>query len=1343
MSIVFESVFEYGLIYVLSINDKEHDGLLKIGYTTLKTDKSIDNLQPGSNILKEAANKRIYEYTKTAAIPYRLEHVELAIKQEFKDGKYEISQFKDHDVHRVLINSGVRRKEFSYSKGKEWFNIDIDVVKKAINAVKEGRLNLSGTKSEKEFSPIILRPEQKEAVEKTVNHFKKNKTMLWNAKMRFGKTVAALFLIKEMGFEKSIIVTHRPVVNAGWRDDFDNIFCATDDCVYLSKKDASSDVVIPKKGKFVYFASIQDLRGSSYVDGKFDKNSDVFKTEWDLVIVDEAHEGTTTALGNDVIEALVKEKTCPKTKFLALSGTPFNIADLYDENSTYTWDYTMEQKAKQSWASEHFGDVNPYIDLPKLNIYTYDLGKLIKSSIYVELLDKAFNFSEFFRVKLKGAINDSVAPQIGDPVEFVHKEDVNNFLDLITRPSKDSMYPFSTEEQRKLFKHTLWMVPGVKEAKALEELLKEHSVFSSTFFKIINVAGNEENKDPLKAVKDAILEAGDDGYTITLSCGKLTTGVTIKEWSGVFMLSGSYETSAANYLQTIFRVQSPCSKNGQIKMNCYVFDFAPDRTLKMIADAASVSNKPGGAKETGEKKIKEFLNFCPVISFNGSEMKKYDTSRLLQQLKKVYADRALKAGFDDTSIYSDELYKLTNDNLHEFDNLKKIIGSTASSHNTKNIDINTQGFNEELFDEIEKLNIKKRKELTEEEQAKLDYWNEIKNNRAKAISILRGISVRMPLLIYGANIKFEDDFKIEDFLKRDIVDDSSWEEFMPAGVTKDLFKKFIKYYDKDVFIAAGRKIRSIAKYADSLEPTARIKKITELFSYFRNPDKETVLTPWRVVNLHLGKALGGYNFYDEQYNLPIEEPRFIDHGKITSKTFGSSSANILEINSKTGLYPLYATYSIYKQKLREFKENNNIEPSFEQLQELWIKTVKENIFVICKTEMAKKITKRTLVGFNDVKINAHYFENLINALSDSKSKLFIEKTLSKKYWKKGSVGKMDFNAVIGNPPYQVSSKDTSDSPVYHLFMNTAFTLSPVVSFITPARFLFNAGKTPKNWNQKILSDEHFKVVDYRSNSLDIFSNVDIKGGIAISLRDSSEAFGKVGNFIIWDELKSLLSKVESKTNSSFMDIIYSPESYKLTDALHKDFIDAESKLSKGHKYDIVTNIFEKLPEVFFNEKPQGDFIGILGRENNSRVTRWVKRQYICDHENLNYYKVILPKSNGTGSLGEALSSPIVVFPNIGHTQTFISVGKFESEIEAEACLKYIKTKFARCLLGILKVTQDNKKSVWKHIPMQDFTTRSDIDWSKTVKEVDQQLYDKYGLDDSEISFIEEHILEML
>lgn len=360
---------------------------------------------------------------------------------------------------------------------------------------------------------------------------------------------------------------------------------------------------------------------------------------------------------------------------------------------------------------------------------------------------------------------------------------------------------------------------------------------------------------------------------------------------------------------------------------------------------------------------------------------------------------------------------------------------------------------------------------------------------------------------------------------------------------------------------------------------------------------------------------------------------------------------------------------------------------------------------------------------------------------------------------------MKFDFCIGNPPYQQEQESANSEgslknfapPVYNLFIDAATEVAEKVELIHPARFLFNAGSTPKAWNEKMLNDEHFKVLKYEPDSDKVFPGLStpIKGGIAITYHDKSKAFGAIQAFAQYPEANTVAHKVTSRNDFiSLSNIIYSRTAYRLTEALHKDFPNVRYKedengnnvgrLSKGHDYDMASNIFERLPMVFKDKKPtdSDSYIRILGREDNKRIYKWIERKYVNTVDNLEYYKVLIPQANGNGSFGETISNPIVEVPGVGNTETFISIGKFSTESEANSASLYIKTKFARMLLSVLKVTQNGNKPVWKMIPLQDFSSQSDIDWRGSISDIDKQLYAKYGLSQEEIDFIEENVKEM-
>lgn len=344
-----------------------------------------------------------------------------------------------------------------------------------------------------------------------------------------------------------------------------------------------------------------------------------------------------------------------------------------------------------------------------------------------------------------------------------------------------------------------------------------------------------------------------------------------------------------------------------------------------------------------------------------------------------------------------------------------------------------------------------------------------------------------------------------------------------------------------------------------------------------------------------------------------------------------------------------------------------------------------------------------------------------------------------------------FDVIIGNPPYQEESRSESTRalPIYHKFMDEAYKIGKRVSFITPARFLFNAGFTPKAWNEKMLKDKHLKVEYYEQDSSKVFENTSIIGGVVITYRDANADFGAIKTFAVFPELNGILRKVTKCVSGSLSSIIYGQLIYQFTIKLTAAYPNIADVTIHNGKYLFRTNAFDRFSVIFFDSKPDDghEYIQILGLQNNKRVYKWVRRDYITGHESLEKYKVFISKSNGaSGTLGDVparmISTPLLGTPFVGTTQTFLTVGAFDIREEATAALKYVRSKFARVLLGVLKITQDNTAEKWKYVPLQDFTPASDIDWSKSIPEIDQQLYKKYGLDEKEIEFIESHVKEM-
>ena len=1322
----FESSLKSKLIYVFAINDERHSDCLKIGETTIDEDDG-SNLFNNTEALQEAAHKRIRQYTKTAGIAYQLLYTEISIF--VRSGM--IMAFNDKQVHKVLERSGIKRKQFDGVTGAdEWYCCDLETVKKAISAVKKGETSLHPSEITQGQSPIIFRPEQQEAINKTRKRFKKGNQMLWNAKMRFGKTLSALQVVKEEEFKRTLILTHRPVVDKGWFEDFGKIFYDRKDYHYGSKGNGEEFRVLEKKtasgAKYVYFASMQDLRGSEQVGGKFDKNNELFSAIWDFVIVDEAHEGTKTELGQNVLKELIKENT----KVLQLSGTPFNLFDDYSEEEIFTWDYVMEQKAKQAWATDNPYEPNPYASLPAINIYTYDLGTLM--SEYVED-EKAFNFREFFRTK--------------DDDTFIHDKDVDRFLDLLCREDKDSLYPYSNDTFRRIFRHTLWLVPGVKSARALSAKLKTHPVFGK--FQTVNVAGNgdedEENAEALQMVNKAIGENPDETYTITLSCGRLTTGVSIKPWTAVFMMAGSFSTSAAQYMQTIFRVQTPFTCKGRMKEQCYAFDFAPDRTLRVLAESAKVSAKAGKQTEEDRRILGDFLNFCPIISIDGSKMKPYDVNKMMSQLKKAQIEKVVQCGFEDGALYNDELLKLTDVELKDFEELKKTIGATKAMAKTGDIDVNKQGFTNEQYAEKERLEKKPKKERTPEEQARLDELKAMSNQRRNAISILRGISIRMPLLIYGAELNNEDEeITINNFAS--LIDDQSWEEFMPKGVDKEKFEKFKKYYDPDIFREAGKRIREMARAADKFTIEERIERISAIFNTFRNPDKETVLTPWRVVNMHMGDCLGGWCFYDEEFKQPLSVPRYVNQGQVTKDVFRPDS-HILEINSKSGLYPLYVAYNIYRCRVEDAKKKYGEVPlSFAK--SLWDATIEENILVVCKTPMARSITRRTLAGFRNTRVNAQYYPNLIENISERPEAVVNTFRDGKHFWKLNDNTNMKLDAIVGNPPYQQIDEGDAASdagaPIYYKFVNISKQLKPnFISMIMPSKWMVGGRSELSSFLEEMKQDVHLSYMkDYRNDRY-IFPTAHNDGGICYFLWDIAKKAADVNYTYV--TMEGVMINTTTILNNKLSNYII--RDTRIIPILDKIFPTRESIndanrfssiISKTRPFGLRKDIFNS-PENYPNSKLSMErfcgsvkVYGVKGKKGGAkRISGYITLADITDKYNaLHKNKIFFTTTYSS----DAVIPPeyIKAYKNELCTETFLIIGPFNSEEEMNCCASYMDTVFFKFLLFVGHGTMQVNQNVFSYIPLQDFSKP----WT------DAELYAKYGLTDEEIQFIESMIKPM-
>lgn len=1292
---------------------------------------------------------------------------------------------------------------------------------------------------------ITLRSEQRDAIDQAKERFCKRsgrrgeyqyevlpeyRQFLWNAKMRFGKTICAMQLMRELDVKRTLIITHRPVVGESWLQAFKQVVgrkssepkvkgnsdihknygfgMRSDDESETAGNYYDLEKFVETPGNhYAFFVSMQYIRLSELVNSKTQaKNTgagnttsaaneklkaDILKTDWDLIIIDEAHEGTLTSLGKGVIQDFLKKE---RTKMLYLSGTPFNLYEDFKKDEIYTWDYIAEQTAKHNWDLEHPNEKNPYAELPKMNIFTYDITKNIDN-----ILDQTgvFAFPEFFRTWTGNPKADKASMPEGAKGRFVHEQDVSEFLDLLCKKDAENNFPFSTNEYRQMFRHTLWVVSHVNEAAALEQLLKEHKIFRH--FNVVNVAGrnetDEQNENALDKVLKAIGDNPEKTSTITISCGRLTTGVTVAPWTAVFYLKGG--DRAATYMQTIFRVQSPYKTHeGKIKKECYVFDFAPDRTLKIVAETAKFSSmatakekkkQEGDEEKTQEMRdketVREFIELCPVLSMDGGKMSPMDVNDIYKQLENVFIDRLVRKGFDDPCLYNqDELNKVNPEIINHIgenggkapDEKRKDAKDTVDlSHMT---DEQRADWEEKIRQKKAEAKKKAEEKLKKDVEFKAKWeamsdgeredWLKAEAERIarrekakeereefkKRMTNIRGIALRIPLLMYGGADAGDpkDELTVDNFTRK--IKDESWTEFMPKGISKEDFNKIRKCFNATRFEEAGKKYRALTREADFMHIDERIRQITEIFSYFRNPDKETVLTPWRVVNMHMSDTIGGWCWYDESFDEKtgmLSTPRYVDQGDVTRQLFdnvdlaGEVQTKILEINSKTGLYPLYVTYSLFRRRLEEYIKAECIEKETVSVQEeqvVWDDIVENNMYVICNTPMAKGITHRTLFGFRQVdqKANIKNVQLIERASKDQEG--LVKELKSVGFWKgNSSKQEMKFNAVVGNPPYQImdgGGTGSSATPIYNKFVDLAKLLNPNnVSMIIPAKW-YTGGKGLDEFRANMLNDKQLiKLFDYE-DSRDCFPTVDIAGGVCYFLwnkgsdnkcvvtsilgsfrNESTRYLNEHDTFIRNQKVLDIINKVKSQTFTGFLSqTVYSRKPFGIR------------SFQRG-----------------FPAKP-GRNISLFGSDG---ITYMEEKDVPQNKEIVDKWKVIMSKASAehagqTDANGRKriVSRLEVLPPYTICTESYLLLDIFDNEEEAQNLKKYIRTCFTRFLLASILITQNIVRDKFKFVPIQNYKNNSDIDWSQSIPDIDRQLYTKYNLSDDEIAFIEKMIKPM-
>lgn len=813
-------------IYAYIDDNPKYEGLLKIGYTTTNAEKRVSEQYP----TKRPGTK-----------PWKIVFEESAMKN---DG----SSFDDHEVHRYLRRKGIK------NPNGEWFSCSIEQLQAAILSIKTGIANEEDrTQSHK------MRPEQEEAVKRASNYFKnfkkdtkKTPHFLWNCKMRFGKTFASYQLAKKMGWKKVLVITFKPAVEDSWERDLKQ-HIDFEGWQFISRHSGFELEKLDKKRPFVCFGSFQDFLGKNEVGGIKAKNKWVHETHWDCVIFDEYHYGAWRERAKNLfneeetVEELEKEdfskdgiKEEDKVEYLEsimpiktnsylyLSGTPFRalLSGEFIEEQIYHWTYSDEQRAKRNWKTKN----NPYESLPKMVLLTYQLPDSIKNIASGGEFN-SFDLNVFFSAKGEGK-----------EAKFIYENEVQKWLDLIRGSylettldnlklgAKKPPFPFSDTLFLNVLTHTFWYLPKVNSCHAMYNLLQQKQNKSYHDYKIIVAAGTSAGIG-LAAI-NPVRDAMDDPLktkTITLSCGKLTTGVTIPPWAGVFMLRNL--NSPETYFQTAFRVQSPWSiknpdgkspnKEEIMKRECYVFDFAPDRALRQISEYSCNLNIDESIDP--EKKVKEFIDFLPILAYDGSEMKQIDAAGVLQMAMSGTTSTLLARKWE-----SALLVNVDNQTLERLLKNPKAMEALMSIEGFRNLnkDIET------IINKSESVKKTKKKlaengEISQKEKKKLsDEEKEYMSKRKEIQQKLIKFATRIPIFMY-----------LTDFRERTLRD-------VITRLEPALFKKVTGLTVKDFELLV------------SLGLFNNIRMNEAVFAFRRYEEASLSYTG---INKHKGEDVGGYD----------------------------------------------------------------------------------------------------------------------------------------------------------------------------------------------------------------------------------------------------------------------------------------------------------------------------------------------------------------------------------------------------------------------------------------------------------------------------------------------------
>jgi hypothetical protein len=1159
-----------------------------------------------------------------------------------------------------------------------------------------------------------LRPNQQKTVDNFREAIKKGRTnLLMYAVMRFGKSFTSMCCAVEMGAKLVVVVSAKADVKEEWKKTVESHIKFDGYCFLDSTSLLTSDTIIAEKQKakekIVLFLTLQDLQGDEIKS----KHKEVFENQIDLLLIDETHFGARATeygkvlkeenlstkeikselkLNDNTLDDLeITNKVFNAKIRIHLSGTPYRIlmnSEFTNDEIIAFYQFTNIAEDQEKWDLENLNKDeikewdNPYYGFPQMIRFAFNPNESSRKKM--EEMKKngvTYAFSELFRPQSITIDKENKLHK-----KFKYEKEILDLLKVIDGSEDDanllSFLDYDKIKEGKMCRHIVCVLPYRASCDALEELIKNNKFKHLSNYEIINISGveNEKNFKDTQAVQTKIKKCESENVkTITFTVNRMLTGSTVPEWDTMLYLKDT--ASPQEYDQAIFRLQNQFIKNFKEPNGDVVkFNMKPQTLL---------------------------VDFNPNRMFQMQEHK--------SQIYNVNTESNGNSKLEDRIRKELEISPIVVLNNNKIVQIQPadILDAVRQYSSSRSV-----------FDEATTISIDYSLLDIEAIKAEIE--------RQGKIGSRQGIEIK-PSEGEGDELDIDDSAENED----DENEENAKSKSKDDEAVNDYKGQFAMYYARILFFAflTDSRVKSLQEIiihikdnADNLRIASNLSLETTILDLFQNHINPFILSEldYKIQNINslandsaispIKRASNAMKKFGRLSEWEVVTPENITEMMINSLSEKSISDStfLLDIASKQGEF----VYAVFKK---------------------FGKKTASKFYSIPTSKLTYEFTRKV---YRLLELDVNLIEHNYTSLD-----LIKENDLIKDETININNKLMKFNVIVGNPPYQDRREGTSDNPIYHLFMDMAYQLSEKVVLVTPGRFLFNAGKTPSQWNRKMLDDKHLKVQSYFSKSCDAFPEVNLMGGITITLRDKKQNFEKIGVFSKFKEINSILLNVIKATDFESIDSkIHTQNKFDL-ESLYRDYPTYKNIIgSDGREKRLTTSIFDQL-SIFTEEPKSKNDICVFGLIKNNRTYRFIPAKYIEEHKNTNKFKVLLPKSNGSGALGEVVPTALIGEPVIGkvgtgYTQSFISIGAFNTIKEAESCLKYIKTKFVRSMLGVLKVTQDNNKDVWKYVPLQDFSKNSKIDWTKSISEIDQQLYAKYKLHQDEIEFIEKMIKPM-